>query len=551
MWNAFDPDGKMLELLNDETARLLKAYGNHPSMILLNATNEPAGHYTEQLPQWDRRWRAADPRRLYADGTGRAAVPAAGEPYASDYLVANHLPADHGPGRGPSGWFGSDYEAGWHGLPIPVVGHETGQWCAYPDFDVIKKFTGYLVPGNYEIWRDSAEENGLLKQNKQLAHASGRFQLACYKEEIEANLRTPSYSGFELLDLHDYLGQGGALIGVLDAFWEPKGYATASEYRQFNNATVMLARLKDRVYTTSDTLKAVVEMAHYGAWPLGAARPSWKVVAASGAVVARGAWAERAVERGKNIPVGDVVVELKTLAAPAHYKLVVELAGEASSQNEWSFWVYPAAQAEASIAQIKFARDWKTAEAALARGERVLLHPDHVRSDEPKMTTVPTFWNRLMNPNGAWMLGLLCAAEHPALAGFPTEAHCDWQWIDIAGNAQALRMKEIDAKIDPLVQPIDDWNRNWKLGLLFECRVGAGRLMVSMIDLEAKRPGAGALRQSLVNYMSSEKFEPKVQVDAAKLRAVLQSDGVKLASPRGETSPDIDDPGEIHTKPQR
>jgi hypothetical protein len=243
MWNAFDTEGRMLAVLNEETAALIKAYGNHPSFVMLGATNEPAGHYQEQLPLWDKRWRDADPRRLYADGTGRwAPAPGGpGTPFAADYLVTGS------PARGPRGWFGGDYESELKqltkGAAVPCFGHEIGQWCAYPDFAVIDKFSGkgpyaafprgidtgkvpYMHPGNYIIMRDQARKHGLLERNKELAHASGRFQLACYKEEIEANLRTPSYSGYQLLELHDYLGQGGALIGMLDAFWEPKGYAT-------------------------------------------------------------------------------------------------------------------------------------------------------------------------------------------------------------------------------------------------------------------------------------------------------------------------------------
>src|SRR5438105_10358958 len=187
----------MLAVLNDETARLINAYGNHPSLVLLNATNEPAGHYQEQLPTWDKKWHEADPRRLYSDGTGRFASPPGGPgtPFAADYLVTPRA-------RGPHGWFGADYQDALNGLlggsTVPCIGHEVGQWCAYPDFDVIRKFTGYMVPGNYHIWRDSAEAHGLLAKNREFAHASGRFQLACYKEEIEANLRTPGYSGFEL-----------------------------------------------------------------------------------------------------------------------------------------------------------------------------------------------------------------------------------------------------------------------------------------------------------------------------------------------------------------
>jgi hypothetical protein len=116
--------------------------------------------------------------------------------------------------------------------------------CAYPDFDVILKFTGYLQPGNFEIFRASAEANGVLARNREFARASGRFQLACYKEDIEANLRTPGLAGFQLLDLHDYVGQGTALVGVLDPFWEEKGYVRAQEWTAFCSPIVPLACLR-------------------------------------------------------------------------------------------------------------------------------------------------------------------------------------------------------------------------------------------------------------------------------------------------------------------
>ena len=48
-------------------------------------------------------------------------------------------------------------------------------------------------------------------------HASGKLQALLYKEDIESALRTPGMGGFQLLDLHDFPGQGTALVGVLDA----------------------------------------------------------------------------------------------------------------------------------------------------------------------------------------------------------------------------------------------------------------------------------------------------------------------------------------------
>ena len=58
-------------MLEAETARMMKAYGNHPSYLLLSPTNEPAGAWTRYLPQWTAEWYAKDPRRLYSENTGR------------------------------------------------------------------------------------------------------------------------------------------------------------------------------------------------------------------------------------------------------------------------------------------------------------------------------------------------------------------------------------------------------------------------------------------------------------------------------------------------
>lgn len=546
MWNSFDAEGKMLAILDDETARLLKAYGNHPSFVLLNATNEPAGHYNEQLPLWDHKWRETDLRHLYADGTGRPAIPAPGQPFPADYVVQNRGITRTPVGRGPAGWFGRDYEAAVHIWPVPCVGHEIGQWCAYPDFDVISKFKGYMVPGNYEIWRDTAARHGLLEKNKKLAHASGRFQLACYKEEIEASLRTPSYSGYELLDLHDYLGQGGALVGVLDAFWENKGYVSPEEYRQFNGETVILARFKERVFSTRDTLQADVELAHFGVSALGTTTSSWKIVDVSGNEVVGSEWPARPIPRGTGIKLGAVSVKLAGLASPARYKLVCELHGPRVVRNEWNFWLYPVEHNAATASDIFAIRGWDAAEKALASGRKVLYvpKPESLGNAHPKMSTVPIFWNRLMNPKGAWMLGLLCEANHPALAGFPTEEHCDWQWIDIAGEAHALNMNSLPRALEPIVQPIDDWNRSWKFGLLFECKVGPGQLIICSIDLDSGRAGAPSLKKSLLRYMASSAFAPEVDVKSEELRAVFnEHEGPQFP---GQTSPDINDPGQIH-----
>jgi hypothetical protein len=421
--------------------------------------------------------------------------------------------------RGPGGWFGGDYELAVATARVPVLGHEVGQWCAYPDFDVIPKFTGYLRPGNYEIARDFAAAHGLLDRNKQLAHASGRFQLACYKEEIEANLRTPSLSGIQLLDLHDYLGQGTAPIGLLDAFWESKGYATPEEFRHFCNASVLLARVKDRIYTSSDTLTADAEVAHFGAAALPALVPCWRIDDAAGRTVAGGDLTRRAIPIGKNIALGRISADLSTLASPAAYKLFLGLRGT-EFENNWNFWVYPATSNPSPPGDVLFTSAWPDAERQLLAGRKVLFQPsaNDLDDDDRKLSTTPIFWNRLMNPRGTAFLGLWCDAKHPALSGFPTESNCDWQWIDVMQGARALNLDRLPPALQPIVQPIDDWNRSFKLGLIYECKVGNGRLLVCSADLASTKPSAQALRKSLLGYMTGEQFKPAVEISLSDLR---------------------------------
>ena len=105
-----------------------------------------------------------------------------------------------------------------------MVSHEIGQWCVYPDLKEIDKYTGFLKAKNFEIFKETLIENGLGDMADKFLYASGRLQTLCYKTEIEMALRTSGLGGFQLLDLHDFPGQGTALVGVLNAFWEDKGY---------------------------------------------------------------------------------------------------------------------------------------------------------------------------------------------------------------------------------------------------------------------------------------------------------------------------------------
>lgn len=524
-----DPADKWLY---EETDAILTAYGNHPSFVFLAHGNEPSAR-PEFLAAWVRYVKEKDPRRLYTSATGWGPTP------ENQYDAALAVGGRQGKRiRGDIGWRGKDYREGVAPTKIPIISHEIGQFCAYPDFSEIAKYTGVLKPGNLMIFRDFAAAGDILKQNRQIAHASGRLQVLCYKEEIEAALRTKGQSGFQLLDLHDFPGQGTAIIGVLDAFWDSKGYVTPQEYRRFCNATVPLARLTKRVFTTAETLETDVEISHFGPAALENARPYWKLVDGDGQVVAGGDLPVLTIPLDNGTPLGRVQVDLSRLEAPKGYRLVVGLA-DTPFENDWSIWLYPA-EAEVAVPKgvvVATTLDNAT-RAELAKGGVAILFPERVGRAHPPVSFVPIFWNNQLFPNEKRQtLGLLCDPRHPALARFPTCEHSEWNWEDIVDKSRAFDCAGLPGDVRPLIQIIDDWNTGRKLALAFECRVGSGRLLVcgtNLPQLAEKSPAARQLWRSLLAYAAGSDFQPTLVLTGDQVQSLLDRETPAKRAPQGD-----------------
>jgi hypothetical protein len=357
--------------------------------------------------------------------------------------------------------------------------------------------------------------------------ASGKLQTLCYKEDIEAALRTPGFAGFQLLDLHDFPGQGTALVGVLDPFWDPKGYVTAAEYRRFCNSTVPLARMPKRYWRTSETFTADVDIAHFGPAPLDGVTARWKLVDDAGAAVAGGALPPATIAIGNGQRLGAVAVGLGGLRSARKYTLAVALEGT-EFENDWDIWVFADYLDTTAPGDILIVE--RLDEAALARlgdGGKVLLMPQaaEVRA-ESTIGFSSVFWNTAWTGGQApHTLGILCDPGHPALADFPTEYHSNWQWWELIHGSAAMVMDHLPRGPRPLVQPIDTWFENRRLGLLFEAQVAGGALLVCSMDLRSdldNRLVARQLRHSLLRYMSGEQFRPREIVEVDAIRGLLR-----------------------------
>lgn len=276
-------DERERDFLFQEGFRILREYGHHPSFLWLSLGNELWGS-KDVLNRMMRAYREADDTKLYSSGANnyqfvpdvldeenvfvgvrlgrerlirgsyamcdapQGIVQTTAPESVSNY-DASIVPETLGQ-SGEAGKVQIQYGTGVKKVDaqsadalipdVPVISHEVGQYVFYPDFSEISHYTGPLKPRNIEAMRENLERAGLYGEHEAFFRQTGHLAVECYKREIETLLRSREMSGFQLLDLQDYTGQGTALVGVLNAMMENKGLISAEEWREFCAGTVVL-----------------------------------------------------------------------------------------------------------------------------------------------------------------------------------------------------------------------------------------------------------------------------------------------------------------------
>ncbi|MDR6944056.1 sugar-binding domain-containing protein [Mucilaginibacter pocheonensis] len=521
-------DGKPIDqFIYDESNRIVSAYGNHPSFCMLLYGNEPAGDQMKKyLTGFVKYWKPRDNRRLYTTGAGWPIIDESNYNSTPDpriQLWGAGLKSVINAESPKTNFDWRNVIAKWQ---HPTVSHEIGQWCVYPDFSEISKYTGILKAKNFEIFRDQLKENGLADYASDFLNASGNLQVLCYKADIEAALRTPGFGGFQLLGLYDFPGQGTALVGVLNAFWHEKGYVSQKEYSRFCNAVVPLARFPKMVYYNDETLRVPMEIAQFGPAPIKDPQIKWSVSSVDGKVWYRGAFKKSIIPNGNNIFLGDINQPLAGITSPQ--RMIVSLSVN-NYTNSWDIFVYPREHVKPKENILVTSVLDDKAIALLKNGGKVLwtlkqhtLNKDMGGDIAIGFSTI--FWNTAWtHSQPPTTMGILCDPKHPALANFPTQSFSNWQWWDAMSHSSAMELDKIKPGLKPIVRVIDDWVTARSLGLIFECNVGKGKLIVSSVDLSAdiqSRPEAKQLTSSLLTYMGSNDFKPAENVELQKLQAI-------------------------------
>lgn len=548
VWGNIDiDDTELCDYLLKEGRNLHRAYSNHASFVMFGLGNEMSGE--EGLAMLIQTFKKEDNRHIYASGSNNYLGfkgKQADEDYFTTCRVGREDDKQFNTHARASFSFADAYDGGYlnHTYPnsemdfssanalcdVPIISHETGQFQVYPNYEEIKKYTGVLKPRNFEIFKKRLEEAGMIDQAHDFMMASGKWSALLYRADIEMNLRTPEWGGFQLLDLQDYPGQGSAYVGILDAFMESKGLIAPEEWRHFCSEVVPLFCTEKFCWTNDEALTGEVEIANYSESDLNSKQLSWTLTDSKQQVLDKGVL-PLLVKQGELAKVGTLKPAIASVRKAEKVTLALSIDGT-PYRNDYSLWIYPAADKEVAPSEdICVTDDLDAHLKYLTEGGKVLWFPS---KDKHKDQTVgglfqTDYWNYRMfrticenldRPVSPGTLGILTDPGHPALADFPTEFHTNWQWFPIIKQSYPMILDRLSDDYRPIVQIIDNVERNHKLGLLFEFKVGNGKLLVCMSDLKAvqDKPEARQFYRSILEYMESPAFAPSYSLSVKDLQ---------------------------------
>ena len=523
------------QYLTEETKKICDYYGNHPSFVMMAAGNEPAGDWVTWCNNWVNTMKEYDNRHIYCGAS-------VGGGWAWDNLSEYHVKGgargldwDHNAPQCTDDYFSQiEYPRNYKGKEpnnSPIIAHEQGQWCAFPDFKERSLYTGPYKAKNFDIFEDLLNKNGMASQAEKFLYASGKLQVTAYKYEIERNLRTKDYSGFLLLGLNDYSGQGTALVGPLNVFWKEKGYVDSKQWKEFCGDIVPLAKFPKFVFQNTDTLNIPIEVYNASEGEIKDADIVYSIVDKDmhNDIIAK---YNATIKYGKNNEIRPISQQLNGIKTPSKLTLKVSVNG---NTNEWDFWVYPA-KVEMPKTKDIYITDTLDSKAIkiLTNGGKVLITAgEKIRyGNDVKQTYLPVFWNtswfkmRPPHTTGAYIMN-----NHPIFKDFTTDSWQNINWWELVNKAQVMNLQEFPEEYQPIYQPIDTWHVSRKLGMIVEANVLKGKLLMTTFDINNnlnKRIVARQLRKSILEYMSGNEFKPEITLDIKVIRDLFEKEATKV-----------------------
>ncbi len=426
----------------------------------------------------------------------------------------------------------------------PCLTHELGILGCYLDLSLEERYRGTRIgPDLFARVRAALDEAGLLDRADRYYQCSAAWQRLLSKDACETARRCRTLAGYDMLGACDinWLRSGYA-CGIMNEFDEMKTGTAVADVLRYNGPSVLLVdRRRERNLWAGKPFHRDVFVSWFGAEPLAEATFRWSLVTTDGTVLGQGEQPAPRVEPGRIDKLATIRLDLPPSKKPTKATLRVALSGaEGTIDNRWDYWIFPRA-ASAPSQQVLFTSvlDAKAVE-RLARAGRVVL-----LGHKPLPARRMSFQiNMVSRPDGN--LATLIE-KHPLTDRFPHDGYCDWQFFKMLNQAVPVQFNGLGVPFDPIIEVASSYKRIRKQAVVFEWRVGRGRLLVCGLRLADSDPAGAYFRQLLHEYAASEAFRPKTQISLEQLAKITKLD---VRSPEEEPEMDkaLDPAGQLPSK---
>lgn len=473
-----------------EAITISKTYGNHPSFIMFSNGNENMGDF-ELLDDITTQIKAYDNRRIYTLTTNFDHPVLPCENYLCAYEAGGHKVRIQDIQDIAAESTSLDYSKAVNDVPVPIVSFEIGQYCVYPDVRNIEKYTGNILPTNFDVIKKEMIKKNVYHKLDDYVKASGNLAVKLYKEDIEAALRTKDFGGFELLSLCDYTGQSTATVGILDVFFDSKGLIEPDKFRQFCNNVVPLFKAK-RIFKNTEMLEAEFDLYDYGREKT--ENPVFDLKIYNGKEIF---YQTQTTKRKITVPLNSIIKSSQ---------LKVELS-VGDYTNSWNIYVFADSKINTDVRIIKTAEELKD---IINNGGRAILTADCIKNPIDG-SFIPVFWSPVHFPSQK-PCGAIINDTHPIFEDFPTEKYPDYQWKTLLDNSKSVNISSFGDDFKPIVETVPNFVDNTPSSPLFEAKIGNADILFCGFDLDKEDIATKQLKACIYNYICSESFNPQNRV---------------------------------------
>jgi hypothetical protein len=432
----------------------------------------------------------------------------------------------------------------------PLVAHEIFLSVSYFDPRNAAKYKGRIPPYLYTRLQDDLQAAGLLEKWPTYFDHTSRLQHICRKYCMEKVRKCNDLAGFELLGMMDmHFTAPEYAVGIVDEFLAMKPGDTPTGVRRYCNESVLLLDFDEgksinRCYRAGESFHADVLVSLFGASDINEGELTWSLN--DGAKKINGGSQTVRAAHGAVSKLQELQITWPKVERTTKLNLSVKLAdGGHELANDWDFWIFPEVAppdvtAAADGQCLKLLGKRYSAIHSLTNDNDQLRVVSKLGVDDVKhlaaggdvlllgakpfteYTAWPYFYPAMgfrSHSNGGTIL-----AQHPIFAGHPHEGWGDWLFYPIFSGAKCVLFDgAIDIVFDPIVEVISSAGHVRRQALVFEQRVGKGRLLVSTAALNLENPSCSTLLDNTLRYVQSLQFQPKHSLAPSELVRLLSS----------------------------